>query len=110
MTAIILIVIICLFPTRLTIFGTGTVSPLDPILINAPMQGVIKSFSVSPGQTVKAGQLLLTLEKTDLQADVEVSKRNYMLTQAKLRSANNEGFENSNARADYSTLARTASN
>ncbi len=98
------VVIILLFPTRLTVFGTGTVAPMEPALINAPMQGVIKSFAVNPGEQVKAGQLLLTLDKADLEADVEVSKRDLLLTQAKLRSAINEGFDNSTTRAEIPLL------
>ncbi len=100
----IILVFIMIFPTRLTVFGTGTVSPKDPVLINAPMQGVIKSFAVNPGEQVKAGQLLLTLDKADLLADVEVSKRDYMLTQARLRSAINEGFDNPVSRSEIPLL------
>jgi hypothetical protein len=104
LTGAIILTIILLFPVRLTVFGVGTVAPMSPVLINAPMQGVIKSFAVSPGEHVKAGQLLLTLDKADLLADVEVSKRDYLLTQAKLRSAINEGFDNSASRSDIPLL------
>ena len=104
LTLYFLILVILLFPTRLTVFGTGTVAPMDPILINAPMQGVIKSFAVNPGQQVTAGQLLLTLDQGDLEADVEVSKRDYLLTQAKLRSAINEGFDSNSSRAEIPLL------
>lgn len=100
----VLIAVVLLFPTRLTIFGTGTVSPKDPTLINAPMQGVIESFAVNPGEKVKQGQLLLSLDKSDLEADVEVSKRDYLLTQAKLRSVINEGFSSQQSRSEIPLL------
>ena len=100
----IIVIIILFFPTRLTVFGVGTVSPMDPVLINAPMQGVIKSFAVNPGQQVEKGQLLLSLDTTDLESDVEVSKRDFLLTQAKLRSAINEGFDDRNSRAEIPLL------
>ncbi len=95
---------IFLFPTRLTVIGSGTVSPKDPILINAPLQGVIKSFAVNPGDTVRKGQLLFVLDKTDLESTLEVNKRDYALTQAKLRSAVNEGFSNQQSRAEIPLL------
>ncbi|MEO8401518.1 MAG: HlyD family efflux transporter periplasmic adaptor subunit [Gammaproteobacteria bacterium] len=98
--ATLLILGIIFFPTRLSVIGDGTVAPKSPVLINAPMQGVIKSFAVSPGELVKAGQLLLTIDKTDLQAAVEVSKKDFLLTQAKLRTAINEGFDNKNSRVE----------
>lgn len=103
-TICILVVVILLFPTRLTVIGTGTVTPMNPVLINAPMQGVIKSFNVTPGQKVKAGQLLLTLDKKDFESDVEVSKRDLQLTQARLRSAINEGFDNQSSRSEIPLL------
>ena len=64
------------------------------------MQGVIKSFSVNPGQMVKTGQLLVTIDKTDSQATVEVAKKDYLLTIAKLRTAINEGFDNKESRSE----------
>lgn len=95
---------ILLFPVQLSVLGEGTIVPKSPALINAPMQGVIESFAVSPGQTVKKGQLLLSLDKTDLQTTVEVNKKDYSLTQAKLRTAINEGFENKDSRAEVPIL------
>lgn len=96
----IIILGVLLFPIRLSVFGDGTVIPKDPVLINAPIQGVIKSFAVSPGEHVKAGQLLLTLDKSDLISAAEVSKKDYLLTAAKLRTAINEGFENKDSRSE----------
>jgi len=102
-----LFLFICLlfFPVHLTVFGDGTVIPKDPILINAPMQGVIQSFEVNPGDNVKKGQILLTLNKTEFQATAEVNKKDYLLTEAKLRSATNQGFQNKDARSDIPIIA-----
>jgi len=99
-----ILLVILFFPTRLSVFGNGTVSPKAPVLINAPMQGIIKSFAVSPGDQVKAGQLLFVIDKTDLQASAEVSNRDALLTEAKLRTAINEGFENKDSRAEVPIL------
>lgn len=101
---LVILAVICLFPTRLTVFGTGSVTPKDPILINAPMQGVIKSFAVSPGDKVKAGQLLLLMDQSDLLAQLEVNKRDYLLTQTRLRSAVNEGFDGKDSHSDVPLL------
>jgi len=102
--AYVLIVIILLFPIRISVLATATVVPRDPVLINAPIQGVIKSFSVSPGQTVNPGQVLLTLDKTDLQSTAEVSQKELQLTQAKLRTAISEGLNNPASQAEVPIL------
>lgn len=97
----IILLCILLFPVRLSVFGEGTVVPNKAqVLINAPMQGVIKSFAVNPGDQVKAGQLLLTMDKTDLQAAAEVSKKDFLLTQAKLRTVINESFDHKDSQLE----------
>ena len=101
---IIAILLILLFPIRLSVLATATVIPKEPVLINAPIEGVIKSFAVSPGQAVQAGQLLFTLDKTDLESNVEVSRKEQMLTQAKLRTAINQGIDSEQINAEVPIL------
>ncbi|TAK77455.1 MAG: HlyD family secretion protein, partial [Gammaproteobacteria bacterium] len=98
------IIAILLFPIRLSVLGTATVVPKDPVLINAPLHGVIKTFAVKPGQYVHANQLLLSFDKTDLIADKEVNQKNFQLTEAKLRTAVNGSFDNKEARFEIPIL------
>jgi multidrug resistance efflux pump len=103
-TVLILLGIIFLFPIRLSVLATATVTAKDPVMINAPMQGVIKSFAVSPGERVAPGQLLVILDKTDLQATASVSRKDLQLTAAKLRTAINEGLNDPQSRAEIPVL------
>lgn len=105
-TSAILLVSILFFPVHLSVLGAGTVVPKDPALINAPMEGVIKSFAVDPGKYVKAGQLLVTIDKTDLLSNVDVLEKEYLLTQAKLRTAINEAYNKKETEADIPILQR----
>lgn len=98
------IALILLFPIHLSVLGNATVSPKDPVLINAPIEGVIKSFAVSPGQSVQTGQLLFTLDKSDLESNVEVNNKEFLLTQAKLRTAVNQGIDNQEIYAEVPIL------
>lgn len=98
--AMALLLSILFFPIRISVYADGTVSPKTPVLINSPIQGVIKSFSVSPGEHVKQNQLLFTLDKTDLNASVQVNQKDYLLTQAKLRTAIHESFEHKDSRSE----------
>lgn len=101
---IVTIASILLFPVKLSILGEGTVVPKSPVLINAPLQGVIKSFLVSPGEKVKIGQHLLSLDKTDLLASYEISQKDYLLTKTKLRTAINAGLENKESYSEIPIL------
>lgn len=95
---------VLLFPVHLSVIGTGTVVAKDPALINAPMQGIIRSFAVDPGAFVKKGQLLVTLDNTDLLAAAKVNQRDYSLTEVKLRTAINESFNDRNKRTEVPVL------
>ncbi len=99
------IAVVLLFPIKLSVLGTATVVPLDPVLINAPLQGVIKSFAVNPGDTVQPGQLLFTLDQTDLAAEAEVSQKALQLTQEKLRTASSQQLDQSNSDSGARTRA-----
>jgi biotin carboxyl carrier protein len=101
---ILILMMILFFPVHLSVLANGTVTAKDPVIINAPMQGVIQSFAVSPGEYVVAGQLLATLDKTDLQATASVSKKDLQLTASKLRTAINEGMDNADSRAEIPVL------
>lgn len=103
-TLMILLVGILLFPVHLSVLGTGTVIAKNPALINSPMQGIIKSFAVLPGNYVKKGQLLLILDDTDLIAAAKVDQRNFLLTQSKLRTVINEAFNDEKKRTEVPVL------
>lgn len=92
------------FPVHLSVIGTGEVSAKNPALINATMQGIIKSFAVTPGAYVRKGQLLVTLDDTDLVSASQVNQRDYSLTEVKLRTAINEAFNDQNKRTEVPIL------
>ncbi len=104
LTLIIVLACILLFPVKLSVVGTGTVIAKDPALINAPMQGIIKSFTVTPGSYVKKNQLLLILDDTDLLSAAKVNQRDYSLTETKLRTAINEAFTDQEKRTNVPVL------
>ncbi len=99
-----ILLIIILFPVHLTVLGTATVIPLNPVLINAPMQGIIKTIWVNPGDKITKGQVLLSMDKSDLQANVDVDEKNLLLTKTKLRAVINETFTNKGSHEDEPIL------
>jgi HlyD family secretion protein len=50
--------------------ATGTVSPVNMVDVSSKISGLVKEVKVSENQQVKAGQVLLTLDDTHLQAQV----------------------------------------
>ncbi len=58
--------IVAFWPTTLRVVAPARVEGLGQRVIAAPVDGFVQSVSLRPGEAVKAGQVLLTLEDRDL--------------------------------------------
>lgn len=61
--------------------------PAEPVVVAAPIDGVIARFRVSPNQTVTAGQALLEFDDTTLKNQATVAERTLDIARAELRQA-----------------------
>ncbi|MFJ1268773.1 efflux RND transporter periplasmic adaptor subunit [Legionella lytica] len=69
---------------------TGTIQPLHESTVTSPMEAVVESMNFHYGQLVKEGEVILTLNSTDLQkqfnetlTDYLKAKDNYTIAKAK---------------------------
>lgn len=97
--------VIMLFPIRMSTKGKGTVESSNPAPISASIPGIINEFFVKPGEAVKKGQPLLSLDKTDLTKSYAILERRVQLDQAKLRSAINQGYDNAETRNEIPIIS-----
>ena len=71
---IIAAVLVALFwPVRLTVLSPGELVPAHPLVIRAPLDGVIDVFHVQPNQQVKADQPLFSFDEIVIQSRLEVA-------------------------------------
>jgi len=70
--------------TEETLGATGRIRGEKSVDLGLDMSGVIKSIYVKNGDTVRAGQLLLTLTKSDLDASVDASRAELNSAEAEL--------------------------
>lgn len=75
-------VILCLLPVRQYVLSPAEVVPADPEMVASPLSGVIKSVAVTPNQLVRKGDLLLTLEDTELSNRLIVAQRAFQVAEA----------------------------
>jgi len=68
-----------------TISATGTVEPVDKVEVGTQVSGVVKKIHVDFNSTVRKGQLLAELDKTPLQATLDLS--NVSLKSAQIECA-----------------------
>lgn len=78
---------VLLFPVRLTVLAPGELVAANPATIRAPLDGVIADFSVSPNQTVTAGQLLFSFDQAPVGSRLDVAREALGTAQAEYRQA-----------------------
>lgn len=74
-------------PVRLSVLAPAQIEAIDPLVVSSPLKGVIKQFHVLPNQEVEAGQLLLSLDDTELKNRLAVAQKTLAVTNAEYRRA-----------------------
>jgi hypothetical protein len=91
-------------PIRLSVLAQAEIIALDALAISSPMDGVIKSFSVQPNQTVTQNQLLFTLDETTLRNRREVAITQFQVARADALAAAQKAFDNAQSRSELASL------
>ena len=93
-------------PVPLTVLAEAKVVPIDPTIVAAPLDGVIKDVLVQANDVVAAGQSLVSLEPTELLAQRDVTSKHVAVLNADWLRLEQKSFSDAKARADIS-LARS---
>lgn len=60
------LLLLALVPIKFTVLAPAEVTPSQPMLVRAPINGVIDQLKVAPNQAVMTGELLFSLDATTL--------------------------------------------
>ena len=69
----VLMLLVLLIPVRMSVLAPGELVPAHPMIMRAPLDGVIDVFHVQPNQTVQAGQPLFGFDEVVIQARLDVA-------------------------------------
>ncbi|NIF81841.1 HlyD family efflux transporter periplasmic adaptor subunit, partial [Paraburkholderia sp. Cy-641] len=75
----------CVIPLRLTVLAPAEVTPKDPFVVRAPLDGVIDRLYVKPNQPVQRGTPLLGLDATALQSRYALARKDFDAEQEEFR-------------------------
>lgn len=75
------------FPVRLSIMAPGQLVPADPLVVRAPMDGIVERVLVQPGQRVGAGDKLLEFDHAALTARLEATRQALAAAETEYRQA-----------------------
>jgi multidrug resistance efflux pump len=94
----VVVLIIVLFPVRLSVLAPAEMVPANPIAVRAPLDGVVKTFFVRSNETVKAGQPLFAYDDTALAGRLEVATEAWRTTEAEQRQLGQLALNDAKAR------------
>ena len=103
-----IVLLILLIPIRQSALAPAEITSLDLQLVSAPLDGVIKSFHISPNATVKQGQPLFSLDDTTLLHQKAVAELAVAVADAELLAARQGAFNSNDSKAQLPTLQSRA--
>ena len=93
-----------LIPVRLSALAPAEITPLRPIPITSPLDGVVREIVVKPNQIVKADEVLVLLDDTALRSRLEPASRSLDIARADLQRATFKSFTDEASRFELQLL------
>jgi hypothetical protein len=85
--AVIFAVCLLMLPLRLTVLAPAEVVPSTPVVVRAPLAGVIEDVMVTPDSVVARGDQLFRLDNRELVSRLEITRRGLEMAQSEYRHA-----------------------
>ncbi|UTH76151.1 efflux RND transporter periplasmic adaptor subunit [Chromobacterium sp. IIBBL 290-4] len=85
--ALLIALAVACFPVRLSVLAKAEVVPSDPMLLRAPVAGVIDKVAVLPNQPVKRGAALFDLDATALTGQFELARQEAQAAEESFRAS-----------------------
>ena len=102
--ALLVLLVVLFIPVRQSSLAPAEVVPKDPLVVRAPLEGVVDTIHVAPSQTVDEGELLLSLDPSYLRNRLDVALRERDIADAEYRQAAQQSVFDQDARASLAVL------
>lgn len=93
-----------LVPVSLTALAPAEITPMRPVLVTSPLDGVVREVLVKPNQVVKAGEAVAMLDDTAIRNRLAVSEKAYDIARADLQRATYKSFSDEASRMELQVL------
>lgn len=93
-----------LIPVPLTVLAPAEITPIKPIPITSPVDGVVREITVKPNEIVKATQVVAVLDDTAIRNRLTVSDRALDIARADLQRTVYKSFSDDVARLELQVL------
>lgn len=98
-----LLAVLCL-PVRLSVMAPGELVPAQPVVVRAPMEGVIDTFHVQPNQTVRKDQPLFGFDEALIQSRLNVAAQALATAEAEYRQGSQQALVDPRSKAQLTVF------
>ena len=91
-------------PVSMSVLAPVEIIARDPIIVAAPLNGVINEISIQPNSSVKNGSLLFTYTATDLENELEISVQKVEVARSRFRRSSQGAFGAGEGRREMAEL------
>ncbi|NML18668.1 HlyD family efflux transporter periplasmic adaptor subunit [Azohydromonas sp. G-1-1-14] len=91
-------------PVRLTVLAPAELVPAHPVVVRAPIDGVVGPFHVRPNEPVKAGQPLFGFDEAALQARYDVAAQALATAEAEYRQLAQQAVSDAKSKTQLALL------
>ena len=100
----ILVALTLFIPVPLSALAPAEITPLRPIPVTSPLDGVVKEILVKPNQIVKADEVLAILDDTPLRNRLELAAKALDIARADLQRVQFKSFTDDASRLELQVL------
>lgn len=85
-------------PVRLSVLAPGELVPAHPVVVRAPLEGIVKAIDVETNQPVREGQVLFTYDEAVLSSRLDVAAESLRTAEAEQRQLSQQALLDPKAR------------
>ncbi|GBR10101.1 hypothetical protein AA0323_2699 [Asaia siamensis NRIC 0323] len=92
------------FPVHSSMIGRAEIIPSEPAQLVAPFESVVLDLKVDPNQPVKKGQVLIELDRAQIQNALSVARESLAVAETQYQEALESGVDDVKARTEIGPL------
>ncbi|MBF0156393.1 MAG: HlyD family efflux transporter periplasmic adaptor subunit [Magnetococcales bacterium] len=101
---LLLLVLVSLLPVRLSVLAPAEIAAIDPVAVTVPRDGVIAAVAVLPDRPVDKGDLLFSLDETDVRGKREIARQAFHVAEAEYQNARVSAFQEQESKTELGVL------
>jgi hypothetical protein len=102
------LIALLVLPVRESALGPAEVTPVEPEVASSPVEGVVRKIAVEPNAVVRRGDLLFSLDDTQVRNRYEIAKRGLAVAEADYLRATQKAFTDPKSKSELALLKAKA--